>query len=249
MAAQLQPIEHTVEDRQPTTPSPRAHSHLRHTKKTRRKPKLRLGLSGWLKWAGTFVAVIGALIAAMVNIKAIFPPMPVPIPTVLADADVLLTRGSTTKQFELRISLTLQNQGGAVAIIPRPTVSSYIQSPDQAINIPAEKLRFTLTDLPSEVIFPVSLCEGANTFQKQIFCLISVGPDGEWYQPGVPLHLNLAFGHAGREPVSCCLVFTSPVPASIADLPENGQKHITISDQCGDFGDGFIRRTSLGGSR
>lgn len=239
MVAQIQPGERG--DERPITERPRRRANPRPktTKKKRGTPKRRAGIAGWVKWLASSVGLIAALTTAMVGLRQIIPAHAKP--RIEADGQAWLIRSAKNNQLELRVNLTLLNEGAKVALIPRPTVSLYVDSPDRVLDIPADDLHFKSADGASEIIFPVSLHEGAGTFERQIICSIAGGRDGDWYQPGL-LHLNLVFRPKGHEAVNRCLVFTSPVPESIQQLPPDGTRTITIND-CLDFGEGFTKRT------
>lgn len=240
MVAQLQPRERSEERQQTAPPGLRADPRSKVNKKKRRVAKHGAALVRWAKWSAFSIGLIATMCTTMEALRKFFPPPPAP--RVEADGQALLIRSAKSNQVELRVNLTLLNEGGKVALLPRPIVSLYVDSPDQVLNIPAEDLHFKSADGTSEVIFPVSLREGADTSEKQIICSIAGGHDGDWYQPGL-LHLNLVFKPKGHGAVNRCLVFTSPVPDSIQHLTPDSARSITIND-CLDFGDGFTKRTS-----
>jgi hypothetical protein len=144
-------------------------------------------------------------------------------------------RSAKNKQLELRVSLTLLNEGGSVALIPRPIVSL-----GDAL-IPPDDLHFTFAEGMSEVIFPVSLHEGASTFEKKIICSIAEGREGDWYQARL-LRINLDFRPEGHDPISRCLVVVPPMTDVNQPLLSDESRCFTITDDCDAFGDGFTKR-------
>jgi hypothetical protein len=186
-----------------------------------------------MKWAASSVGLIATIVATLGALRQINPPPPPPAdPRIEVDQQATLIR-STNNQRELRVSLTLLNQGGRMALIPRPTVSL-----DDAY-IPPNNVHFKFVDGASEVIFPVPLHEGAGTF-KQVICSIAEGYDGEWRQAGV-LRINLDFRPEGHDPISRCLVFVPPVTDGNQPLSSDESKSFTITDNCSDFGEGFTK--------
>lgn len=241
MSAQLRPTEETAQEQQ-TAPAPlgrRTHPHAKATQKKRGPAKKSSATAVCMKWVASGVGLVATMAATYVAIKPIFV-LPKAKPAIVVDERASMRRNSKNNQIELRVNLTLLNKGEKMALIPRPTVSLYVDTPDRLLEIPADDLHFEYEDGPGEVIFPVSLHEGAATYEKQIVC--SIGRNGDWYQPGL-LHLNLVFPLDGNELVNHCLVFSSPVPESIRELPPDRSKCIPISN-CGDFGEGFTKRTS-----
>ena len=245
MIAQLQPTECRDERPQASPLGPRGIARPGHkvNKKKRRVARPNAGVAGWVSKLGVFVGLIVGVVSMILGIRQIIPANPVP--NVLVDGQASLIRSSKSRQVELLFNLTLLNEGGNVAKIPRPTVSLYVDSPDQMLDIPAEYLHFKTADGNSDVIFPVSLHEGASTFEKKIVCSIGGGPDGNWYPPGF-LYLSLVFGK-GHGAVNRCFVVTSPVPESIQDLKPESSRPIPINDCEEDFGGGFHQTNQLGG--
>ena len=238
MVAQLQPRDESVEKQQATQPARRAYPHP--TKKRRGTAKRRLALSGWMKWAASVAGLIATIVATLAAARQLNPPAP-PLPPpadprIEVDERATLTRSSKNNHLELSVNLTLLNKGGSVALIPRPTVSL------GDARIEPNDLHFTFAGGTNEVIFPVFLSEGASTFARQIICSIAEGRNGDWYQAGL-LRINLDFRPEGHDPISRCLVFIPPVTDGNQPLSPDESKCFTITDNCRDFGEGFIKRT------
>jgi hypothetical protein len=239
MVAQLQPREESVEKPQAIRPVPRAHPHPKFTKKRIGADKRRARLAGWMKWVGSSVGLIATIVATLAAVRQLNPPPPPPppsaAPTVKVDGRATLIRKPKNKQHELRVSLTLLNEGGSVALIPRPTVSLG-DAP-----IPLNDLHFTFAEGTSEVIFPVSLHEGASTFERKIICSIAEGRDSHWYQTRL-LRLNLDFKPEGHDPISHCLMVIPPLTEGHQPLSSDESTCFTITDDCDAFGDGLTKR-------
>jgi hypothetical protein len=244
MVAQLQPREESAEIPHASPPDPQANPRSKVARKKRGATKRRPGFAGWMKRAVSIIGPIAAIVGIVATVRQLNPPLPpAPDPRIEVDEKATLTRSSRNNQLELHVNLTLLNEGGKVALIPRPSVSLYVESPDQVQNIPADDLHFKFADGTNEVIFPVSLHEGAGTFQRQIVCSIAEGREGAWYRAGL-LHINLLFKPEGHDAVSRCLVFTPPVTDGGQPLSADESKSITITDDCEAFGERFSKRRS-----
>lgn len=237
MVAQLQPREEGVEKPQAKRPVPRAQPHPKFTKKRSGAPKRSLGFAGWMKWLASCAGLIATIVATIAAIRQLNPPPPPPpppppsaAPRIAVDGRAKLARSSKNKQRELQVGLTLRNEGGSMALIPRPTVSL-----GDAL-IPPNDLNFTFAEGMKEVIFPVSLLAGASTFEKQIICSIAERRDGEWNQARV-LRINLDFRPEGHDPISRCLVAVPPVTDRKHPLSSRAPTCFTITDNCSDFGE------------
>ena len=235
MATQLLSGEHDEERQQVR---PRAHARPKLAKKKGGAAKRRASLAGVMKWVVSSVGLIATIVATLAAVLHINPPVPPPPdPVIRVDEQAKLTRSSKNNLLELRVNLTLLNKGGNVALIPRPTVS--LDAAGQVRLVPPDDLHFKFAEGTSEeVIFPVSLHEGANTFEKQIICSIAEGRDADWYQAGL-LRINLDFRPEGNDPISRCLVVVPPVNRPLSC---DESKCFTITDDCDAFGDGFTKR-------
>lgn len=241
MVAQLQPREESSEIRHASPSAPYPTPNVRVAKKKRGATKRRPGFAGWMTRAVSIIGPIAAIVGIVATVRQLNPPAPVP--RIEVDEQATLTRSSSNNLLELHVNLTLLNEGGKVALIPRPRVSLYVESPDQVQNVQADDLHFKFADGTSEVIFPVSLREGAGTFERKMVCSIAEAREGDWNRAGL-LHINLVFKPEGHDAVSRCLVFTPPV-ISASPLPSAYQpKSITITDDCEAFGTSFSKRRS-----
>ena len=240
MIAQLQPRAQSLEEQQPIPPGRRLSPRSKIIKKKRGAGKRRAGPAAWMKWVASSVGLIATIAATSAAVKELIPSTLSPAdPRIEVDQQATLTR-SANNQLELSVSLTLLNQGGRMALIPRPTVSL-----DDA-SVPPNNLHFKFVDGASEVIFPVPLHEGAATF-KQVICSIAEGRNGEWCEAGL-LRINLVFKPEGHDPVSRCLVFVPPTSDGNQPVSKGESSSITITDDCGSFGEGFTKRTHDCGS-
>lgn len=239
MAAQLQPREHSAPEQQTASPGPHSSPRVRIAKKKREAPKRSLGFAGWMKWLASGVGLIATIVATLAAVRQLNPPPPPPPPSaapkVKVDGQATLIRRPKNKQLELRVNLTLLNEGGSVALIPRPIVSL------GDTLIPPNDLHFTFPEGISEVIFPVSLHEGASSFEKKIICSIAESRDGHWSQKRL-LHLNLDFMPEGHDPITHCLVVIPPLTEGDLRSPADESTCFTITDDCDAFGDGFTKR-------
>ncbi|HXU35863.1 MAG TPA: hypothetical protein VN937_05825 [Blastocatellia bacterium] len=244
MVAQLQPREERVDIPHASPSDTHANPRAKAAKKKRGATKRHPGLAGWMTRAVAILGPIAAIVGIVATLWHLNPPQqPAPDPRIEIDEQATLTRNASNNQLELHVNLTLLNEGGRVALIPRPRVSLYVESPDEVQNVPADDLHFKFADGTNEVIFPVSLHEGAGSFQRQIVCSIAEGREGAWYRAGL-LHINLLFKPEGREAVSRCLVFTPPVTDGSGRLSADESKSITITNDCEDFGERFSKRRS-----
>ena len=237
MATQLQPIEQSAQRRQTASSGAHANPRARVTKKKRVASKRREGLARWMKWTASSVGLIATIVATVAGFRQIHPLPPTPPdPRIKVDGQATLARSSKNNQLELRVGLTLLNEGGSVAVIPRPKISlgDTLISPND--------IHFTFPGEMTEVIFPISLHEGANSFEKKIICSIAEGRNSDWYQTRL-LQLNLDFRPEGHDPISHCLVVIPPLADGNQPLSSDESKCFTITDDCLAFGDGF-KRTS-----
>src|SRR6185369_3684139 len=183
MVAQLQPREERVDIPHASPSDTHANPRAKAAKKKRGATKRHPGLAGWMTRAVAILGPIAAIVGIVATLWHLNPPQqPAPDPRIEIDEQATLTRNASNNQLELHVNLTLLNEGGRVALIPRPRVSLYVESPDEVQNVPADDLHFKFADGTNEVIFPVSLHEGAGSFQRQIVCSIAEGREGAWYR-------------------------------------------------------------------
>lgn len=243
MAAQLQPSERSDETLQPGEPGTARPRH-RVNRKRRRGSKANGRLVGWVSKLGVFVGVMAGVVTMVLGLRQIIPAQA--NPSLEVDGQAMLIRSLENNQIELQVNLTLMNEGAKTAVIRRPKVSLYVDSPDNSLNLTPENLHFRPANAGSgdqggEVLFPVTIADAKSA--EKITCSVGCGPDcpnwDEWQQQGRWV-IDLDFAPGGSEALSRCLAFVFPVPASLRDMVPGKAKRIGLVD-CSDL-DGFTRR-------
>jgi hypothetical protein len=200
------------------------------------------GATGWAKRCGVFAGLTATVITIILGAMQVVPALWPEQTNASIELDDLIFIGNSNGQLELRLNVTLTNEGKKLVSIPRPKVSICVDSADNVVgvrdNVHILPVVGVSPDGNGEAHLPIPLNEGG--VGKIIWALRSdpCCPDWEMSTPSQPRrwHINLVFSPKGQQPITLEREFIFPMRESIQNLTAGTSKNVDLEPP-GSYGD------------